>query len=289
MNMNKNACLRLALCAAATLGAVLAAGEQAQAQRGNKLTIKGSDTMVNLSQAWADGFMKANPGTQISVTGGGSGTGMASLLGGSCDIATVSREIKAKEIADGKAKGFVPTKSTVALDGIAVAVNAGNPIKSINLVDLGKVYTGAIGDWKLIGGRPGKMVVLSRESSSGTYAFFKEHVMADQNYRSDSMPLASTKAIATEVAKNPNAMGYGGEAYFRGKAGIKVLPVSVKAGAPAVAPSDASIRSKKYPISRGLYMVTPGKPKDLAARFIAYCNSPAGQVIVGQVGFTPIK
>jgi len=272
------------------LGGILAGlgAQPAGAQKGT-LVIKGSDTLVNLSQAWAEAYMKKTPGAQISVTGGGTGTGVAALLNGTADIANASRDMSGAEIERGKAKGFVPTPTTCALDGLAIAVHSSSPLTKISLPELARIYAGGVNDWSQIGGKPGRIVVLSRESSSGTYVYFRDNVLDGKNFRPDALLMTSTKAIATEIAKNPNAIGYGGEAYFRGRPGIKVLPVSRKAGGEAVMPSDETVRNKSYPIARPLYMYTPGKPGGLAADFIKFTLSPEGQKIVGQVGYTPIK
>lgn len=261
-----------------------------EAHAAKTLTVKGSDTMVNLSQAWAEAYMEKNPNQPISVTGGGTGTGIAALINGTCDICNASRPMTGAEIDRVKQRGVIPTATAVALDGLALAVNSSNPVAKLSVPDIGKVYAGGIDDWSKLGSsKSGKIVVLSRESSSGTYVYFRDNVLKGKNYRSDALLMPSTKAIATELARNPNAIGYGGEAYFRGKAGIKIIPVSAKPGGEAIMPSDESVKAGKYPIARELYVYTPGKPAGAAASFIRFCLSPEGQKIVGQVGYTPIK
>ena len=253
------------------------------------LVIKGSDTMVNLSQAWAEAFMKKNPGAQISVTGGGSGVGIAAFINGTCDIANASRPMSGSEIGRSKERGVLPRPTVCALDGLAIAVNSGNPLKELSIPELGKIFAGGTNDWSQVGGRGGKILVLSRESSSGTYVYFRDNILKGKNYRSDALLMPSTKAIASEVSKNPNAIGYGGEAYFRGRQGVRIVPISAKEGSNAVMPSDETVKNRTYPISRPLFMYTPGKPGGLAAQFIAFTLSPEGQKIVGEVGYTPIK
>lgn len=266
-------------------------GGQQSANRtggGQRLQIKGSDTMVNLSQAWAEAFMKAHPGTSISVTGGGTGTGIAAFLNGTTDLVNASRPMKEAEIAQAKAKGLEPVQHDVAVDGLAIAVHQNNPIKSLTMQQLSDIYTGKISDWGQVGGNPGKIVVLSRESSSGTYVFFREHVMDDQPYRPDAQLLPSTRAIEQELSGNVNAIGYGGEAYFKGKPNIKVLPISAAPGKPAVYPSNENVISGQYPVARKLYVYSAGTPSGLAAEFIEFCRGPEGQKIVEQIGYVPL-
>lgn len=287
--MIKNYSLRLAACTVAAVGLVAFTGAHQAAAQKKTLVIKGSDTLVNLSQAWAEAYMKKNPDAQISVTGGGTGTGISAFLNGSADIANASREMSGAEIQKAKEKGSIPTATVCALDGLAVAVNASNPVTKISVPELGRLYTGGISDWNQLGGGSGRVTVLSRETSSGTYVYFRDEVLGGKNYRPDALLMPSTKAIATELARNPRAIGYGGEAYFRNQRGIKIVPVSAKQGGTAVMPSDESVRNKSYPIARPLYMYTPGKPAGLAAAFIKFTLSPEGQQIVKQVGYTPIK
>lgn len=287
--MAKNYSLRLAACTVAAVGVVAFSGAQQAAAQKKTLVIKGSDTLVNLSQAWAEAFMKKNPGAQISVTGGGTGTGISAFLNGSADIANASREMSDSEIQRAKEKGTIPTATVCALDGLAIAVNAANPIAKISVPELARLYTGGASDWSQLGAGSGRIIALSRETSSGTYVYFREDVLGGKNYRPDALLMPSTKAISTELARNPRAIGYGGEAYFRDQRGIKIVPVSAKPGGKAIMPTDEAVRNKSYPISRPLFMYTPGKPSGLAATFIKFCLSPEGQKIVKDVGYTAIK
>jgi phosphate transport system substrate-binding protein len=277
------------------LGAALAAAGVAAvlslpvaAQRGGSLVIKGSDTMVNLSQAWAEAYMQSHPGASISVTGGGSGTGIAAFLNGTCDIANSSRAMSAREIDQAKQRNMVPKATTCALDGLAIAVHGSNSLDSIAMDQVAGIFTGKITDWAKVGGRPGRIVALSRESNSGTHVFFKEHVLDNAQYGAAVLFLPSTKAIQQEISNNAAAIGYGGEAYFKNKPNLKILPVSSKKGAPAIYPSNENVSNRKYPISRGLFMYTAGAPKGLAADFIKFCLSPQGQQIVNQIGYVPL-
>jgi phosphate transport system substrate-binding protein len=274
--------LRLA-AAAVAVGAGALLGGPASAQK--SLTVKGSDTMVNLSQAWAEAFMKANPGTSISVTGGGSGTGIAAFLNGTTDLANASRPMSQSEIERARSRGVFPKANAVALDGLAVAVHSSNPVQNLTLQQVAGIYNGAISDWSQVGGRAGKIVVLSRESSSGTYGFFRELVLKNRPYRPDAQLMPSTRAIQQELSNNPNAIGYGGEAYFKNKPNVKILSISPGKGKPAIYPSNENVTTGKYPIARPLYVYSRGTPKGLAAQFISFCRSPQGQQIVEQIGY----
>jgi phosphate transport system substrate-binding protein len=276
------------LVAAATVlgaGTLLAGPVSAQ----KSLSVKGSDTMVNLAQAWAEAFMKANPGTSISVTGGGSGTGIAAFLNGTTDLANASRPMSQREIEQARTRGVFPKANAVALDGLAIAMHASNSVQSLTTQQLAGIYTGAINDWSQVGGRPGRIVVLSRESSSGTYAFLREHILGNRPYRPDAQLMPSTRAIQTEISNNPNAIGYGGEAYFKGKPNIKIVAISAGKGKPAISPTNANVTSGKYPISRSLFIYSRGTPSGLAAKFISFARSAQGQEIVKQIGYVPLS
>ena len=182
----------------------------------NSIQIKGSDTMVNLSQAWAEKYMQENPSDFVAVTGGGSGTGISSLISATCDIANASRTIKEKEIGLAKQRGVNPYEIKVGLDGLAVVVNPKNPVSKLTTKQLAGIFTGKITNWKEVGGADAKIVVLSREVNSGTHVYFKEHVLrgndpnSKEEFASTALMLSSSQAIADEVAGNPAAIGYYG-------------------------------------------------------------------------------
>jgi phosphate transport system substrate-binding protein len=272
---------------------LLLSGCSRQSQQANSLQIKGSDTMVNLGQAWAEEFMKADPKVSVAVTGGGSGTGIAALLSGTCDIAELSRELKPEEIEMARQKGFQPKQVTVALDGLAVVVHPDNPISQLTLDQLAAVFSGAVANWKEIGGEDLPLVVLSREVNSGTHVYFKEHVLRGNQkdsrveFAATALMLPSSQAIADEVAQNPGAIGYFGMGYITAKE--KALAVAKDAASPYVAPTIANVVSGAYPISRPLLMVTRGQPQGLVAKFIDYVLSPKGQEIVAKIDFVPVK
>jgi phosphate transport system substrate-binding protein len=254
--------------------------------------IKGSDTMVNISQAWAEEFMKKNPGVSIAVTGGGSGNGITSLISNTCDIAEVSREMKESEIALARQKGIEPKKITVALDGLAVVVHPSNPLNQLTIPQLADIYTGKVTNWKQVGGRDAKIVLLSREVNSGTHVYFKEHVLrhgkadAKEEFSPQALLLPSSQAIVDEASQNTDAIGYFGLGYVN--AHLKVLKVAIDDKSPFYAPSVELIQNNTYPISRPLIMYTKGEPAGLTKTFVDYVLSPEGQHVVRKLDFVPI-
>ncbi|HEX7503364.1 MAG TPA: phosphate ABC transporter substrate-binding protein [Acidobacteriota bacterium] len=276
------------------LGAIIGMGAcSRQSQQADSIQIKGSDTMVNLGQAWAEAFMKVNPTVSVAVTGGGSGTGIAALLSNTCDIAELSRELKAEEIAMAKEKGFDPKQITVALDGLAVVVNPANPISQLTLDQLAAIFSGSVRNWKEVGGSDLPIVVLSREVNSGTHVYFKEHVLrrgskeSQAEFAANALMLSSSQAIADEVAQNPGAVGYYGMGYISAKE--KALAIAKDAGSPYVRPTIENVIDKAYPISRPLLMVTRGQPQGLVAKFVNFVLSSEGQKIVVKIDFVPVN
>jgi len=263
------------------------------ARDNNSVQVKGSDTMVNLGQAWAEKYMQENPGDFVAVTGGGSGTGFSSLISGTCDIAMASRNIKDKEIALAKQKGIDPNEIRVAMDGLAVVVNPANPVGRLTLDQLAQIFTGRITNWKEVGGENKKIVVLSREVNSGTHVYFKEHVLrkGDPNSKEEFTPgallLSSSQAIADEVAGNPSAIGYYGMGYISPKQ--KPVMVAKDAASEYEAPTIENVVNGKYPISRPLFLYTNGQPQGLVKKFVDACLSKEGQEIVLQTDFVPIN
>ena len=257
------------------------------------LQIKGSDTMVNLVQAWAEEYIKKYPDEFLAVTGGGSGTGLAALVSGSCNIAMSSRPITPKEVTLAASKNIAPKEYQVALDGLAVVVHPSNSISSLTLDQIADIFTGRVKNWKEFGGRDAAIVLLSREVNSGTHVYFKEHVLRKGNakgpeeFSSDALLLSSSQAIADEVAQNPDAIGYYGMGYISPKQ--KALSVSKGAGVEAVLPSIESVQSGLYPISRPLFLYTRAGASDAASKFVDYVLSPEGQAIVATIDFVPLK
>jgi len=263
------------------------------AKEKNMIQIKGSDTMVNLGQAWAEKYMEKNPAEFVAVTGGGSGTGFSSLISVTCDIAMASRNIKNKEIALAEGKGVKPYEIKVALDGLAVVVNPNNPVSKLTLAQLADIFTGRITNWKEVGGSDLKIVLLSREVNSGTHVYFKEHVLrkndpnAKDEFAPNALMLPSSQAIADEVAGNVSAIGYYGMGYISVKQ--KAVHIAKDAQSAYVVPTIDNVVNNTYPISRPLFLYTNGQPQGLVKKFSDFCLSAQGQDIVLKTDFVPIK
>ena len=257
------------------------------------LQIKGSDTMVNLGQAWAEKYMEKNPADFIAVTGGGSGTGMASLISGTCDIAMSSRNIKQKEIDLAKAQGHEPVEIKVALDGIAVVVHPKNTVEKLTLDQLADIFSGRIASWKQVGGADAKIVILSREVNSGTHVYFKEHVLRKNDpsskaeFAAGALMLSSSQAIADEVAGNPSSIGYYGMGYISPKQ--KTVAVAKDGTSEYVEPTIDNVMKGLYPISRPLFFCVESRQDEAVRKFIEFALSPEGQAIVKETDFVPIK
>ncbi len=281
--------LKKGLC---VLGTVLLAVSAFAAKDKNSIQIKGSDTMVNLGQAWAEKYMERDPVLFIAVTGGGSGVGLSSLISGTCDIAMSSRNIKEKEAALARKKGINPHEIKVALDGLAVVVNPANPVSKLTMDQLAAVFTGKITNWKELGGKDGKIVLLSREVNSGTHVYFKEHVLKknDPNRKEEFAPealmLSSSQAIADEIAGNPAAIGYYGMGYISKKQ--KPLSIAGDERSEYEEPVIENVINGKYPISRPLFFYTNGAPEGPVKKFIDFALSKEGQDIVLAVDFVPV-
>lgn len=265
-------------------------GEKAAQKTGNTLTIKGSDTMVHLTSSWAENFMKNNAGLNVSVTGGGTGTGIAALINATTDICAASREINEKELSLAAAKNFKPQGIAVALDGIAIVINKENPISSLSLAELKKIFTGEFTNWKQAGGPDQAILVLSRESSSGTYVFFQEHVLSKADYTERAKLLPGTSAVVQSIASDKWAIGYVGLGFAQ-KAGKEIKTVTVRKDdkAPAIEPTVETVKAGLYPIARKLYLYIGEKPSALAQQFVDFCLSDKGQAIVQETGYVTIK
>jgi len=254
------------------------------------VTIKGSDTMVHLVSNWAESFMQQNPGTEVSVTGGGSGTGIAALLNGTTDICAASREIRDKESKLAVQKGIQPNEIVVARDGIAVVVNPDNPVSELTVEQLGNIFTGESRRWSAVGGPDEEIIVLSRESSSGTYVFFQEKVLKRQDFMQGAKLLPATSAIIQAVSTDRLAIGYVGLGYAAGAEDrVKIIAVKADDPSPAVVPSAETIRSGQYPIARPLYLYVNGQPRGTVKQFVDFCLSGDGQEIVEQTGYVAVR
>jgi phosphate transport system substrate-binding protein len=251
------------------------------------ITVKGSDTLVILAQKWAEVYMTAKPGAKIQVTGGGTGTGFAALQNQTTDLCNASRKIKAKEIETCiKAFGKRPTEYKVAVDGLSIYVAADNPVKELSLPQLEGIFTGKIKNWKAVGGADAPITVYSRENSSGTYEFFKEHVLKGKDFASSAQTMPGTAAVLQAVAKDKNGIGYGGAAYG---AGAKHLAVKADDSSPAIEPTEENVLGQKYPIWRYLFIyVNPALDKGDIAAYLKWIRSDEGQKLVKEVGYFPL-
>ena len=263
---------------------------QAQ-QLSGSITVKGSDTMVNLAAAWAEAFSKENPKVSISVTGGGSGTGIAALINKQTDIADASRSMTDEEKQKAQSNGVNPVETQVALDGLSVVLNPNNPVSELSIPQLSDIYSGKISNWKDVGGNDASIVVLARDTNSGTHVFFKEHVVQYENkeleYGSDVQFMAATQAGFDEVAQNENAIMYGGLGYVTDE--VKALGIKKDASSPAVNASIATVKSGEYPIARPLFVYTNGQPTGVLKAYIDWILGSEGQAVVEELEFVPIS
>jgi phosphate transport system substrate-binding protein len=254
---------------------------------------KGSDTIVNLALAWAEKYQDEHPDVRISVTGGGSGTGIASLINGTVDIANASRQIKQEEIDQAKSNGVDPLEHVIARDAIAVIVNPENPVNQLTLKQISDIYSGKITNWTEVGGDDRPIVKLSRETNSGTHVYFLETVLRLGNskdetlFSMDTLLLPSSEGIIAEVRQNPNAIGYDGLGYVPDD--LKMIAIAEEEGGAYVLPSIPTVNDKTYPIARDLYMYTNGQPEGLLKEYLDWIMSDTAQEIVAELGFVPVN
>lgn len=267
-------------------------GEESPSTSYTYIENKGSDTMVNLALAWAESYQAVHPEVSLSVSGGGSGTGIAALINNTVGIANASRAIKQVEIDEAKANGITPVEFTVARDAIGIIVNKHNPIDRLTLSQLADIFTGRIDNWSEVGGDDLEIVRLSRETNSGTHVYFLETVIRLGNkentdiFSRDTLLLPSSEGIIAEVRDNPHAIGYDGLGYITDE--VKVIAVAPDADSAYILPSVATVNDGRYPIARDLYMYTPGEPTTAVKAYIEWILSPEGQKIVLTLGFVPI-
>lgn len=275
---------------AAACGPRSASGEP---QASTYIQNKGSDTIVNLALAWAERYQDQHSDVRISVTGGGSGTGLTALISGTVDIANASRQIKQEEIQAAEANGIEPQEYVIARDAIAVIVHPGNPIDQLTLSQISSIYRGEINNWSELGGEDRPIVRLSRETNSGTHVYFLEEVIRlgdkenKQIFSADTLLLPSSEGIISEVSSNPNAIGYDGLGYVTPH--VKVLAVARDAAGPYVLPSVETVNSGGYPVSRDLYMYTDKTVSDATRAYLDWIFSPEAQEIVTDLGFVPVQ
>jgi phosphate transport system substrate-binding protein len=242
--------------------------------------------MVILGQRWAEAYAKVDPTAVVQVTGGGTGTGIAALINGSTNICEASRPMNDREKEELLAKrGTAAVETKVALDALAVYVNAANPIEEISLAALGRIFRGEVTNWKEVGAPAHGIVLYGRENNSGTYGYFKERVLAGKDFAPSTQSLGGTAAVANAVKGDAFGIGYGGIAYLEG---IKALRIRKDEGAPAIAPSLASTEDGTYPMSRFLYLYTAGEAEGDLKKFIDWVRGPEGQKVIADVGYFPL-
>jgi phosphate transport system substrate-binding protein len=251
--------------------------------RADKLVIKGSDTLgAKLVPMLAEEYKAAHPGASFEIAAEGSTTGLTAIIDGTAQIGMSSRRAKATELSAGKARGVTLKPTIVAYDGIGVIINAGNPVAGLTKRQIEQIFTGDITDWSAVGGKPGKISIYTRNTASGTYADFKELAMNKRDYAGSSQKMAGNEQIASEVARNPNGIGYVGLAYLH-VPGIKAVPID------GAAPDKESVLAKKYPYARPTFYYTNGDPAGEAAKFVEFTLSDAGQRIAEKVGFVGVR
>ncbi len=259
----------------------------------NYIENKGSDTIVNLALAWAEKYQIDHPDVRISVTGGGSGTGIAALVNGTVDIANASRKIKDEEVVEAQANGVEPLEHIIARDAIAVVVNPQNPVNQLTLQQISDIYSGKYTNWTEVGGEDRPIVRLSRETNSGTHVYFLETVLRlgskeDKTlFSTNTLLLPSSEGIISEVRDNPNAIGYDGLGYVPDD--LKMIAIAKEEGGEYVLPSIETVNDKTYAIARDLYMYTDGDPTGVIKEYLDWILSAEAQQIVAELGFVPVK
>ena len=274
-------------------GAVRTAEASNDGGNGRTIQNKGSDTLVNLALAWAERYRVVKPDVAIAVTGGGTGTGIAALINNTVDIANASRHMKDDEVEAAKANGINPVEFTVAIDALAVIVNPANPVSQLTIDQLADIYTGRITNWQEVGGNDAPIILLSRETNSGTHVYFLEEVVRKGDGDNEdiiapqTLLMPSSVGITSELRRNPNAIGYDGFGYVDPEH-EKLIAVAVDADSPYVLPSVATGTDGSYPIARPLYMYTAGEPTGVIRDYLDWIAGPEGQTIVAELGFVPL-
>lgn len=287
------ALLALSLLGATLLGCARPNAANENGKTGGEIVIenKGSDTMVNLALAWAEEYMARQPNVRLSVTGGGSGTGIAALLNGAVDLANASRAMKAVEFQAARERGYAPQEFIVARDAIAVVVHPSNPVNGLTLQQLADIYTGKITNWQAVGGADRPIVLLSRESNSGTYVYFLEQVIRQGDAQSqllfspETLLMPSSEGISAEVRQNPNAIGYDGLGYVTPDQ--KMLGLARRDGDEYILPSVEAVNAATYPIARPLFIYTVNEPTGAIKAYLDWILSD-GQALIPQLGFVPL-
>ena len=276
----------VAIIIVAAVGVLLFQGNDDDDGEGGVIAQKGSDTMLELCQIWAEQYMVENPGVEVVVSGGGSSTGIAYLINGEVDIAQASRQMKDSEIASAVAAGFTPTEFKVAIDGIAIITHGDNPVSVLTIEQLRGIYNGTITNWNEVGGEDEDITLYGRQSTSGTYEFFWEHVLEKENYSSSMNMLSGNSAIVSAVQGDEGGIGYVGIGYAS-TSGINVLELKKNSTSEAYSPLDAeAVQSGTYDLSRYLYLYTDGTPTDHISRWLSWIlNADLGQKVAEEIGF----
>lgn len=285
--------LTTVLLSAAVLGASSCGGGSSAANNRSSIQNKGSDTLVNVAQAWAEAYREVNADIAVAVSGGGSGTGISAMMNGTVDIANASRKMKEKEIALAKKNGIEPIEFIVGYDALAVYVHKDNPIESITIAQLADIYgeNGQTTKWSQLGvtlpdGVDDEIIRVSRQNNSGTFAYFRDAVLGKgNNYKLGSVDMHGSKDVVETVHKTPSAIGYSGLAYATDE--VRMVPVSTDGGAPVV-PSVATASDRTYPIARPLFMYTAGQPAGAIKEYMDWILSAAGQKIIEEKGYAPV-
>jgi phosphate transport system substrate-binding protein len=274
---------------ALSFGACKKAAEEGTGEAGvtGTMQVKGSDTLLMLSQRWAEAFMEESPEAVIQVTGGGSGVGIKALIEGTTDVANASRPIKDEEREEAKAKGVEVNEIPVAVDGVCFIVNPANPLTEISIGQLGDIYRGKIKEWGALGGS-GTIMCYGRQASSGTYDFVKEHVLNKDDYRADIQEMQGNSLLCDSIARDKNGIAYVGYGYAAKRGDVKILAVKKDDASPAIKPTLDAVCSMEYPISRYLFCYTNGKPAGVTQAFLAFALSDEGQKIVEEVEYVAL-
>jgi phosphate transport system substrate-binding protein len=268
-------------------------GMQTVAQ--DMIQIKGSDTLINLVQRLSEVYMEKHTETALAVTGGGSGVGIAALIADRIQIANSSREMKAKEKEAAKENGVIPFEIVVGIDGLSVVVNGDNPLKSLTVQQIGKIFRGEILNWNQLGGPNMPVSLYGRQPNSGTYVFFQEHVLGNKDYSPRMKQMNGNAQIVEGIIADKAGIGYVGVGYVyddqgQVRKGLKVIPVAINEKSAPVDPLIAeNVKSGKYPIARALYQYVNGKPKGAVKSFIAFELSQEGQKLVEEMAFYPVS
>lgn len=292
-NKNQISCTFFLLLLVGMIVAGCARSSEASETAAQAIQNKGSDTIVNLALAWAERYKVIHPEVSIAVTGGGSGTGITALINGTADLANASRQIKSEEVESARINGIDPMEHVIARDAIAIVVNPENPVNELTLQQISDIFSGKITNWTEVGGEDRPIVLLSRETNSGTHVYFLEEVLrlGDKNnttlFSPDTLLLPSSEGIGVEVRQNPNAIGYDGLGYVTDD--MKTLSVSVGPDLPYWPPTVETVNTGQYPIARDLYMYTAGEPAGQIKTYLDWILDSEAQQIVLELGFVPIN